>query len=194
MQSPLSMKWDILRALFKPRQLIVIAVLAAQLIVLGGVLLSVGKPVTADITLAPVPDQPGLCRVVAARLFSDAWVHGVQNGMLVTITGPHPTNSCTVSTPTVALEIVGLPAHSVNVAVLPPPPDFMNMAVNLLLALIFDVTGIAMFLRAQNRPTARVTYALFSCTALLLCMANLRSGASLWLNLLDFTLAMIIRG
>lgn len=194
MQTSFFIKWDTLRALFKPRQLIVVAVLTAQLMVLGGVLLSVGKPVTADITLSPVPGQAGFCRVIAARLFSDAWVHGIQEGMLVTIASPQPVHTCAISTPTVALKVVGLPDRSVNVDVLSPPLDLMNIAVNLLLALIFDVTGIAMFLRALNRPTARVTYALFSCTALLLCMANLRSGASLWLNQLDFAIAMIIRG
>jgi signal transduction histidine kinase len=145
-------------------------------------------------TLAPVAGHPGVCRVITTRLFSDAWVHGLQAGVQIKIVGPPSDSTCTVSPLTMAFTIVGLPERIINVDVIAPPLDFMSIATNLILALIFDVTGIAMFLRAQNRPTARVTYALFACTALLLCLLNLRGGDAFWLNLLDFTLAMILRG
>ncbi len=186
--------WHKLHALLKPRQLIVIAILAVQLVVLGTVLFSLGEPATADITLAAVAGRPNVCQVVTTRLFSDAWVHGLQAGVQINIVGPTPNNTCTVSSSTMAFTIVGLSDHIISVDVITPPLDFMSITTNLILALIFNVTGIAMFLRAQNRPTARVTYALFSCTALLLCLLNLRGGNSLWLNLLDFTIAMILRG
>lgn len=183
-----------LRALLSPRQLIVLTMLAAQLFVLGAILFNLGKPATADITLVPVVDHPGVCQIVTARLFSDAWVHGLQTGVQIKIVNPLSDNTCTVSPLTMAFTIVGLPEHIINVDIVTPPLDFISIATNLILALIFDVTGIAMFLRAQNRPTARITYALFACTALLLCLLNLRGGDAFWLNLLDFTLAMILRG
>lgn len=184
----------LLRTLLNPRQMIVIAVLAAQLVVLSAVLFNLGKPATADITLAPVAGQPGTCQVVTTRLFSDAWVHGLQAGLHIKIVGSLPNDPCAISPLTTAFTFMSSPKHTISVDVVAPPLDFMNVATDLILALIFDVTGIAMFLRAQNRPTARVTYALFACTALLLCMLNLHGSDAFWLNLLNFTIAMILRG
>lgn len=185
---------DTWRASLNVRRSVVVAVLAAQLVVLGAALLNLGQPATADITLTPVNSHAGICQVATARLFSNAWVDGLQAGVEIKIVGSVPNSACNVTSSTIAFTRVGFPNHIVTVDIVAPPLDFMTIATNLILALIFDATGIAMFLRAQNRPTARVTYALFACTALLLCMLNLRSSDVLWLNLLTFTLAMILRG
>src|SRR5205807_10369029 len=78
--------------------------------------------------------------------------------------------------------------------VVEPPVHLGRIAIGVILALIFNVTGIAIFLRAQDRPIARVTYALFFWTALSLCLFDLHRTVALWINLLGFILAMMIRG
>ena len=177
-----------------PRLMIVIVGLALQLFVLVAVLSGIGQPQTPDISLAPVAGDASICTVVAVRPFSESWVRGIQAGMQVRIVDSAPLSDCKITTQSIELEIVGLPAHSVSVNVLSPPVDFIKIVTNLILALIFSVTGIAIFLRAENRPTARVTYVLFSCTALAFCLFNPRSIDALSFNLLGFLLSMLMRG
>jgi signal transduction histidine kinase len=176
------------------RWIIITAGLAVQLFVLGAVVVSMRQPQTPDLSLAPLAGKPGVCQVVAVRPFSDAWVHGVQAGIQVRITGPGHNSNCQVATQTIQLQLVRTLDHTVSVSVLAPPADFGRIAFGVILALIFNFTGIAIFLRAQSRPMARVTYALFSCTALSLCLFNVHSTNALWINLLGFILAMMIRG
>src|SRR5258706_11953533 len=183
-----------LRGFPHPRWMIVIVGLAVQLFVIVGVLSGIGQPQTPDISMAPVAGNSSVCNVIAVRPFSESWVHGIQTGIQVRIVDSAPLNDCKITTRSIKLEIVGLPAKPISVNVLSPPVDFIKIATNLILALIFSVTGIAIFLRAQNRPTARVTYALFSCTALAFCLFNPRSIDALWFNLLGFILSMMIRG
>ena len=177
-----------------PRWTMVIVGLAVQVSVLVAVLSGIGQPQTPDISLAPVAGNASVCNVVAVRPFSESWVRGIQAGMQVRIVDSAPLNNCKITTQSIELEIVGLPAHSVSVNVLSPPVDFIKIVANLILALIFSVTGIAIFLRAENRPTARVTYVLFSCTALAFCLLNPRNIDALWFNLLGFILSMLMRG
>src|SRR6266571_1368642 len=182
------------RTFLHPRWIIITAGLAIQLFVLGAVLINMQQPQTPDLSLAPLAGKPGICQVVAVRPFSDAWVHGVQAGIQVRITGPGQNSNCKVVTQTIQLQLVRTVDHTVSVSVLAPPVDFGRIALGLILALIFNFTGIAIFLRAQNRPMARVTYALFYFTALSLCLFNVHSTNALWINQLGFILAMMIRG
>lgn len=193
-QTTLSVQKHTLRDFLNPRWTIVLAGLAVQLFVLVAALASTSQPQTPDIRLAPVAGNSSVCQVVAVRPFSESWAHGIQEGMQVRIAGSGLPSDCAITTQSIQLEIVGLPAYAISVNVLAPPLDFIKIATNLLLALIFSVTGIAIFLRAQNRPTARVTYALFYCTTLTLCLFNPRSTNALWVNLLGFILAMMVRG
>ena len=176
------------------RRMIVAVGLAVQLFVLGAVLVSMQQPQTPDLSLAPAAGKSGVCQVVAVRPFSQAWVNGVQAGVQVRITGPGQNSNCEVATQTIQLQFMGPVDRTVSVSVLAPPVDFGRIAIGVILAFLFNITGIAIFLRAQNRPMARVTYALFSCTALSLCLFNLYSTNALWINLLGFILAMMIRG
>ncbi len=176
------------------RWLLILAGLAVQIVVLGVALANLSGPARADVTLAPVAGKPGVCQIVALRPFSDAWIRGVQPGVQVRVVGASPDDSCAVTTSAVQLEIVGLPANEFKMVVQSPPVDFLDVAIAILLAVIFDVTGIAIFLRAQNRQTAWITYALFTCTAFILCLLNLRGADYFWLNLFGFTTAMLVRG
>ncbi|HVU68539.1 MAG TPA: ATP-binding protein [Ktedonobacteraceae bacterium] len=186
-------KWH---TFFTIRWLVILAGLAIQLIALGVVLANLDRPAGADITLTPVAGSPGVCQVVALRPFSDPWVRGLQADLQIRIEGASPEHPCAITTPKLTIDVVGLPAsaHALETTVLPAPVDFLDLALVLCLASIFNVTGIAIFLRSQNRPLARITYTLFSCTALILCLLNLRGADYFWFNLLGFTIAMLTRG
>lgn len=176
------------------RWLVILAGLAIQFIALGTVLANLGTPTSADLVLAPVADNFGTCEVVAIRPFSDPWVRGLQADIQVKVEGAPPDNPCLISSQKLRLIIVGLPGRDIVVTVQPTPVDFLDLALVLCLATIFNVTGIAIFLRSQNRPLARVAYALFASTALILCLLNLRGANYFWFNLLGFTIAMLTRG
>ncbi|HLI08170.1 MAG TPA: ATP-binding protein [Ktedonobacteraceae bacterium] len=185
-----------LRGSLSRRWTMVIVGLLVQLFVLVAVLSGINQPQTPDVSLTPVAGHPGLCRVVAVRPFSESWIHGIQVGMQVRVrvADSGQAGNCTVTTQHIQLEVVGFPAHPISVDIQSSSTDFIWIATNLLLALIFSVTGIAIYLRAQNRPTARVTYALFYCIALTLCLFNSHSTSVLWINLLAFLLSLLIRG
>src|ERR1700676_5521295 len=112
------------RTYLHPRWIIIATGLAVQLFVLGAVLISMQQPQTPDLSLAPLAGNPGVCQVVAVRPFSDAWVHGVQAGIQVRITGPGQSSNCQVVTPTIQLQLVRTVDHAVSVSVLAPPVDF----------------------------------------------------------------------
>ncbi|MEO7019083.1 MAG: sensor histidine kinase [Ktedonobacteraceae bacterium] len=195
MQPSFSHKKYNLRAFLNLRWLIILTGLAVQLLVLGATLANLRNNQTStDITLTPVAGSPGICQVSAIRPFSNVWLPGVQLGMQIQIIGAQPNDPCAITTRRIQLEIVGWPGHTMHVTVQSPPVDFLDIAIAVLLAIIFDVTGIAVFLRAQNRQTARVTYALFTCTALILCLLNLRGANDYWFNLLGFTIVMLVVG
>ena len=176
------------------RRVVVVVGLVIELLVLLSVLIRMNRPVSADLTLAPSANKPGFCQVVSVRPFSDPWVHGIQAGLQVQIVGSGANTGCQITTQSIQLKLAGISGPPININVLPLPTDFIDLAIALLLALIFSVTGIAIFLRAQNRPTAHITYALFFCTSVLLCMLNLRGTDYFWINLPGFILVMLLRG
>lgn len=183
-----------LKDFLHPRWFLIVISLVTQTILLSMVLVHLGEPAGTDITLAPVADNPGFCQVVALRPFSDAWVRGIQTGTQVKIIGGQTNNSCSISGQSIQLEVLNLPEHPLTIIAQTQPADFLDIATALLLIIIFDVTGIAIFLRGQNRQAARVTYALFTCVTFILCLINLRGATYFWLNLLGFTTAMLVRG
>ncbi len=185
-----------LRDFLNLRWLVILAGLAVQIIVLSTVLANLGAPAAADMTLAPVADSPGVCQVVALRPFSDPWVRGLQPEVQIRIAGAPASNPCALTAQRAQIVIVGLPGpgRDLIMNVQSPPVDFLDLALVLCLATIFNVTGIAIFLRSQNRPLADIAYALFTCTALILCLLNLRGTNYFWFNLIGFTIAMLVRG
>ncbi len=185
---------DKMRGFFKPRWLIVLVGIIGQFSVLFIILFSAGGSQSPDISLEPVVGQPDVCQVVSVRPFTDAWVHGLEAGLQVKIAQSGLTSDCRIVTQTLHLSIIGLPGNGNEVTVLLPPADFLHVATDIVLGLIFSVTGIAIFLHAQNRPLARVTYALFYCTSLVFLLSNVRGTDQFWLNLLSFLLDMLIRG
>ncbi len=184
------------RPCLDPRWLVILAGLAVQIIALGTVLTHLDTPASADMTLAPVAGSPGICQVVALRPFSEPWLSGAQPGIQIKLLDTRGNNPCAPTTPKVELVIVGLPVLSQHfeVTIQPRQVDFLDLALIFCLTIIFNVTGIAILLRSQNRPLARVAYALFTCAGLMLCLVDLRGASYFWLNLLGFTVAMLVRG
>lgn len=181
-----------------PKQLtrwtIVIVGLILQVFVLITAIVNVGRPQSVALSLAPVSGDAGVCRVVAVQPYSNVWVQGIRAGMEVRITDGGQLDSCKISGNSVLLRIVALPPNELRVTVVSPPVDFILIATNLILALIFSVTSLAIFLRVDNRPVARITYALFYCIVLAFCMLRPHNIDVLWLNLLSFVLSMLMRG
>ncbi|HEY3992374.1 MAG TPA: hypothetical protein VGM01_05775, partial [Ktedonobacteraceae bacterium] len=194
--TPFAATKHFLRNFLNLRGLIIIAGLVVQMVLLYAVLINLGTPATADMILAPAANNPDVCEVVALRPFSDPWVRGLQPEIQVRVMGAPENNPCKMSGQAVRLEILGLPGPTRNleVHVQPAPVDFLDLALVFFLATIFNVTGIAILLRSQNRPLAYVAYALFTCTALILCLLSLRGANYFWLNLIGFTIAMLVRG
>jgi signal transduction histidine kinase len=185
-----------LRNFFNLRGLVILAGLAIQMAALGTVLANLGTPASADMTLAPVVGSPGVCQVVALRPFSDPWVRGLQPEAQVKVANAPTGNPCAITTQKAHLIIEGLPGpeRDLTVTVQAPPVDFLDIALVFFLTTIFNVTGIAILLRSQNRPLAYVAYTLFTCTALIFCLLNLRGANYFWFNLIGFTIAMLVRG
>ena len=148
---------DRLRDFLSARWLLILAALAAQMVVLAAVLANMEVPAAADITLAPVAGSPGVCQVIALRPFGDAWMRGIQPGLQVRLAGTSQGDPCKVTTPAIRLEIVGLPGPGRDFEIVSQsrPVDFLDLATVIFLVIIFDVTGIAIFLRAQHREVAR---------------------------------------
>ena len=191
------------------RRLIIIGSIIVQGVVIVMLLLSLREPGTAGVTLAPIQGDATACRIVSVAPFTDAWIFGLQPGMRLHIEGN--TSGCNLSQEPLQVTLTGQ-----NSRLLPPllatithytssptliiasaiahPLDFTDMLLAYLLALVFDVAGIAILLRSQARPLAYVAYALFYSTSLIFCLINASRYNYLWVNIFIFFLSMLSRG
>ena len=198
------------------KRLLIIGIgLAVQVAVIVFLLISLRHPAPRSITFAAVPNDPTACSIVKFEPFTDAWLKGFQQGSIVhsaqnssqilncaTLTG-----SLRVSSEAMKVGLFGretlLNGSStfplgqetlLNVSPTFPPIDFTIVALVSILTLIFDIAGITIFLRAQDRPTARITYGLFYTTSLMFSILIAYGYDYQWINLLTFFLVMMIRG
>jgi signal transduction histidine kinase len=180
---------------FKSPWLVIIAGLVVQVGVIVMLLISIQQPALPDVTLTAVAGNTTVCRLVSVNPFSDAWVRGVQPGTLVQPLGEAATSlkDCAATNRPVQVQVVG---QGKTFVVSPQIEglNFVDVVLTGILMVIFSVTGSSIYLRAQDRPTAGVAYALFYCTSLVFCLLNLHGFNYLWANALLFFLAMIIRG
>ncbi len=169
------------------RWLIVLLGLAVQLGIILLLFLSANQPGFFNIALTPVQGHPGVCQVTGVAPFSDPARQGIHPGTLVRPqSGPgnagnaHP---CQPTNGSVMFSATGghqQPGSQFTVESL--SSDLADTVLVVMLAIIFDVAGIAIFLRAQARPTARIAYALFYSVSLYCCGLRLQS---LHIHLLD---------
>ena len=183
------------------RMLVIVVGLAVQISVIILLLISLQHPAPRSVTFAAVSGDPTACRIVKFEPFTDAWLKGFQQGSIVHA-AQRPSQRLHCATLTGSLHVSSKPVKAgplgpetlLNVSSTFPPTDFITIALVSILTLIFDVAGITIFLRAQDRPTARVTYGLFYTTSLLFSVFIASGYDYLWINLLAFFLAMMVRG
>ncbi len=173
---------------FTRRRLVVCAGLLVQIAVIALVCISLGRAGAAAITLAGAASRPGECRVVTVVPFSSAWMAGMQAGEIVRVEGRG-----TCLDPDLTLQAVD-PAKKIVANALSLHVDVLDVALEGVLIIIFSVMGVSIFLRATIRPVAYVTYGLFYCISLMCCLLSAQGGMYLWVNVLLFVLAMIVRG
>ena len=183
------------------RYMIIAVSLAVQLTIIVLLVVSLQHPAPRGVIFAAIPDDTTACRLVKAEPFTDAWLKGYQQGTIVhaaqnpsqllncaTLTGSLRATSKAVDSGPFAQETL------INVSPTFPTIDFTTVALISILTIIFDVAGITIFLRALDRPTARVTYGLFYTSSLMFSIFIAYGYDYQWINLLSFFLTMMIRG
>ncbi len=190
-----------LNSVMMKRMLVIVVGVAIQITVIILLLVSLQQPAPRSVTFAAVAGDPTACRIVKFEPFTEAWLKGFQQGSIVhaaqnpsqvlhcaTLTG-----SLSVSPSSMERSPIGQ-GNLLHVSPTFPATDFASVALISILTLIFDVAGITIFLRAQDRPTALVTYGLFYTTSLMFSVLIAYGYDYLWINLLTFFLTMLIRG
>ena len=179
---------------FTRRWLMVSSGFLVQLVVSILVVLSFSQRGHSALTLAPLTSQVGLCRVAAVQPFTEAWLVGLQAGDIVHVTGTGTgAEACLASTVAVHTRKALLePTLVANVV--PPPVDGPQVALEGVLALLLNLLGSAIFLRALQRAVARISYGLFFCTSLLFCLLSMQWANMLWGSLLLFILGTLVPG
>lgn len=190
-----------LDAVMIKRLLIIALGIVIQITIIILLLVSLQHPAPRSVTFAAVPGDPTACRIVKFEPFTEAWLKGFQQGAIVhAVQNPSQMLNCATLTGSLRVSskaMEGGPIGSetlLHVSPTFPPTDFTTIALVSILTLIFDVAGILIFLRAQDRPTARVTYGLFYTTSLMFSVFIAYGYDYLWINLLTFFLTMMIRG
>ncbi len=179
------------------------------LIIITGLLIQVGVMVLAfvsllqagqpDMTLTPVVGRSGFARITSVAIFTDEWVNGIQPGALVHILG----TDLSVIRPIDAPEITQYTSHSIYVKVIeqniivhlnmtPQSINPGNLFTGCLLAFIFSLTGITIYLRASDRPVARIAYFLFYFASIIFFIINVNN--TLWTRLLLYILGLVTWG
>ncbi len=183
------------------RMLVIVMGLAIQITVIILLLVSLQQPAAGSVTFSAVAGDPTACRIVKFEPFTEAWLKGFQQGSIVHMAqNPSQVLNCatlagslSVSPRSVDKGPIGQD-NLLHVSPTFPTTDFATVALVSILTLIFNIAGITIFLRAQDRPTARVTYGLFYTTSLLFSVLIAYGYDYLWINLLTFFLTMMIRG
>jgi signal transduction histidine kinase len=179
--------------------LIIITGLLIQIAVITLALVSLQRPGHPDITFVPIAGKPDAGRITSVAVFTDAWINGVQPGMLIHIIGPDPAAISHFA----PIENFQSVSHSVFVKVMnqgtiihlnaaPQSIDVGNLFPALLLVIIFSLTGITIYLRASDRPVARIAYILFYFTSLIFFLININN--TFWTRLLLYMLGLITWG
>jgi signal transduction histidine kinase len=158
-----------------------------------------GQP---DVTLAPVAGNPNVCRITHVATFTDAWINGIQPGMLVQQAGSSLPRflardagtlvHCQAIEQPTYVQVIGQNTILRLSTASPQITDIPNLIAPLLLVIIFNLTGITIFLRASDRPIARIAYGLFYFASLIFFLINIHD--TLWINVLVYILGLITWG
>ncbi len=173
---------------------VVVVSLIVQIVVICAILISLQQPAQRSVAFAPVPGDVTACRIASVTPFTDAWLKRVPIGTLVRAENisTQPLNCATLSG-SLRLQT---PSTETRLHVSPtfPSVDITTIVLVSILTIIFDLAGITIFLRGQDRPTAHVAYGLFYTTSLMFSAAIAYGYDYLWINVLIFMLSVIVRG
>jgi signal transduction histidine kinase len=179
--------------------LIISAGLLIQIAVIALAFVSLQQSGQPDITFVPIAGKAGFGRITSVATFTDAWVNGIQPGMRIHIIGPElsainhfaPPNNFQPAAHSVFVQVIdqGTIVH-LNTA--PQSTDTSNLFPTFLLVIIFSLTGITIYLRASDRPIARIAYVLFYFTSLIFFLININN--TLWIRLLLYILGLVTWG
>ena len=190
------------------RWLIVILGLIIQGLLVAFLIASNGVQGQADVILAPSASDPTLCRVVSVAPFSEAWMLGVQAGALVSRQAPPPfpgappstssAQSCQTQEDLTLFQVVNPqqngPPVVFGIYTAPVSVDTPNLVITVILAILFDIVGIFIFIRAEERATARIAYLLFLVFSLICCLMNTQGINRPILSALYIILALLSSG
>ncbi|GHO70073.1 hypothetical protein KSC_089650 [Ktedonobacter sp. SOSP1-52] len=182
------------------RWLVILCGLTIQVFVIILAYTNSFQPAQSDITLVPVAGRSDVCRIVHVSMFTDAWINGIEPGMLVhAISAPFPVDHSEAGTlvhcqPTASSIYVQVIGHNIvlhlNSAISTYP--LSSLVVSCFMAIIFSLTGITIYLRATDRPAARMAYGLFYCASYLFFLMNAQS--QLWTNIVFYILGSMTWG
>ena len=138
------------------------------LLQMGALLLLVVTSQQPAIVLQPIAGQEHACRVISVGPLTEAWLKGVQPGSIVQqIMPPFPfppqsLQNCRLVGEQTLLEVVAAGPHMIfSVHATPMASGTIDFVITSVLAIIFALAGIVIFVRAQDRPTAHIAYCLF---------------------------------
>lgn len=176
------------------RSVVIVASLGVQVVIIALILISLRQPAPRSVTFTAIVGYPTACRVASIVPFTDAWLKRVVPGTVVHREGnPAQLLDCNTLTGSLSLQTANRD-HILHVSPTFPSVDLTTIILTSILTLIFDIAGITIFLRAQDRPTANVTYALFYTTSLTFTVLIAYGYDYLWINVLTFILTMAVRG
>lgn len=185
------------------RSVVIVASLAVQVAIIVFILISLRQPAPRSITFVAVPDDSTACRIVTTKPFTDAWLKRIQPGTIVHTekNSLHPID-CNTLSGSLRTQTTGQQTHLplpdqeslLYVSSTPPSIDLTTIILMSILTITFDVAGIAVFLRAQDRSTAYVTYGLFYTISLMFSLSIVYGYDYFWINTLTFALTMVVRG
>jgi signal transduction histidine kinase len=182
------------------RWLIISIVLLVQIVVIGAALFNMKQAEQPDVVLSAVKGKPDICQVTYVAVFSDAWVNGIQVGMLVKAPNPFPgfpglkgkaVSDCMSTDKDIDVQIIGQETI-LHISASSQSTNIIDEFLPYLLVIIFNGAGIIICLRASNRPAAWVAYSLFSFTSLIFFIANVHTV--LWINVLIYILGLMTWG
>ncbi len=159
------------------------------LLQLGFLLLLVVTSQQPVIILQPVAGQQDVCRVVSIGPLTEGWLKGVQPGAIVRpLMPPFPFPSpslqhCQLVSSQAVLEVVAAGPHTIFSIHTPPAlPTTPDLILTSMLAITFALAGILIFVRAQDRPTARVAYGLFYVVSFMSSLFAIPNHTLTWLG------------
>lgn len=158
------------------------------------------SPTTStDVQFAPVERRTDICRITYVVPFTNAWINGIQPGMLVQAKKPpfpdHHNEfgmlqNCQPTSSSLFVRVIDRDLFLFLDTSSPGP--LPHTIITCIMTIILSLTGVMIFLKATDRPIAWVSYCLFLLSATLLLLSDVQN--QLWVNITFYSLGMMLWG